>query len=254
MIQRSISKLNFVKSHDPMPTVEVQAESLENQGLLLNGIISSALARYAANNPTSKATIYMYGTMSVNFHTAGWSEFLIVAGNQKILKVLYDTFSRLPQVQSRFSDYIAPNQGIQAFHVEDGLLWRPEDAITWYADSPEGEEKEQAPAETPLDTDDIGEDDANDWGDRIVEAEPEPEDDKDDKDDKDDDVQPTGRTPEQPARYRAARSNARVASIRQTVEQVFGLPEGSVALCGPDGRALRGDAFIKTLRRRWADA
>lgn len=246
MIQRSMSTLNLVTSRDPMPTVEIQTESLEDQGLVFNKIISSALMRYAVNNPTSKATVYMYGTMSVNFHTAGWSEFLIVAGDQKVLKVLSDTFSRFPQVQSRFSDYIAPNQGIQAFHVEDGLLWRPEDAITWYADSPEDEEKEQSPAETPLDADDIGKGDANDWGDRIVEAEPE--------DDEGENVLPTGRTPEQPTRYRTARSDARVASIRQTVEQVFGLPEGSVALCGPDGRALRGDAFIKTLRRKWDGA
>ena len=150
MIQRSTSTLNFVTSRDPMPTVEVRAESLEDQDLHLNEIITSKLARYAADNPISKATVYMYGTMSLNFHTAGWSEFLIVAGDQKVLKVLGDTFSRFPQVQSRFSDYIAPNQGIQAFHVEDGLLWRPEDSINWYADSPEDEEKEQSPVETPL--------------------------------------------------------------------------------------------------------
>ena len=56
------------------------------------------------------------------------------------------------------------------------------------------------------------------------------------------------------ARYRAARSDAKVSSIRAAIEEVFGLPAGSVALCGPDRRALRGDARIRTLRKRWEES
>lgn len=241
MIQRSISNLNFVTSRDPMPTVEVQAESLEDQGLVLNEIISLALTRYAADNPTSKATVYMYGTMSVNFRSAGWSEFLIVAGDQKVLKMLGGTFSHLPQVQSRFSDYVAPSQSLQAFHVEDGLLWRPEDALTWYAESSTDAEKKDL-ASKPVETDEIFGDDADDWGEVIVETESEVD---------EGDATPSGRAPKQQSRYRAARSDAKVARICLKIEEIFGLPEGSVALCGPDGRAVRGDALIKTLRRRW---
>ena len=231
MIQRSMSTLNLVTSRDPMPTVEIQVESLEDQGLVLNEIISSALTRYAANNPTSKATVYMYGTMSVNFHATGWSEFLIVAGDQKVLKVLGDTFFRLPQVQSRFGDHIAPSRGLQAFHVEDGMLWKPEDAVTWYTDSTADLEKNQDSADEPAKAYEIVEDDADDWGDVIAETEAEVD---------GADTTPSGRTPEQPSRYRVARSDAKVARIRQTIEEIFGLPEESVALCGPDGRALRG--------------
>ncbi|WP_213779534.1 hypothetical protein [Caballeronia sp. dw_276] len=54
-----------------------------------------------------------------------------------------------------------------------------------------------------------------------------------------------------PGRFRAARADASVGSIRRRIERVFGLPDGSVALCGPDGKALRADARIATLRRRW---
>ena len=57
--------------------------------------------------------------------------------------------------------------------------------------------------------------------------------------------------PGKKGRLRAARGDARVGSIRNTIESLFGLPEGSVALVGPDGRALRADAFIRTLRTRW---
>lgn len=55
------------------------------------------------------------------------------------------------------------------------------------------------------------------------------------------------------ARYRAARPDAKVSSIRLRIEEVFGLPAGSVARFGPDGRPLCGNGLIKTLRKRWGD-
>jgi hypothetical protein len=61
---------------------------------------------------------------------------------------------------------------------------------------------------------------------------------------------PQART-QKAGRLRAARADAHVGSIRRRIERVFGLPEGSVALCGPDGKVLRADAKIATLRRRW---
>ncbi|SAL79940.1 hypothetical protein [Caballeronia telluris] len=54
-----------------------------------------------------------------------------------------------------------------------------------------------------------------------------------------------------PGRFRAARADARVGTIKRRIERVFGLPEGSVVLLGPNGNALRADAKIGTLRRRW---
>ena len=49
-------------------TVEVLAESLEEQGLYVGEVVASALSRFAAKNPKLIATIYTYGTISVNFH------------------------------------------------------------------------------------------------------------------------------------------------------------------------------------------
>lgn len=247
MNTRSTIELHFVSSRDPLPTVEVQAKSLEDQGLVLSQVVSSSLTHFAANNPTCKATIYVYGTMSVNFHEMDWSEFLIVAGDKKVLKVLESAFSKLPKVKSRYSDYITTSEGIRAFHVEDGLLWRCEDAVTWCSDSPADAEKGQEPVKKSLVSDEVIEDDEAEWGCVISSVEPESS-----EVDCDDEL-PVARTREQATRYRVARADAKVASIRQRIEQVFGLPEGSVALCGPDGRALRGDAFIRTLRRRWQE-
>jgi hypothetical protein len=52
---------------------------------------------------------------------------------------------------------------------------------------------------------------------------------------------------------RAAQGNARVDTITRTIERDFGLPEGSVKLCRPDGGAIRADARIKTLRKYWEE-
>ena len=248
MITRSTSELHFANSRDPLPTVEVQAKSLEAQGLVLSQVVSSSLIRFATKNPTCKATIYMYGTISVNFHEPDWSEFLIVAGDKRVLKAIEIAFSNLPGVKSRYSDYVPPSEGIRAFHLEDGQLWRCLDDATWYSDSPAGEKKDHESVDKPSESTAAVEDDEDNWWSPTSGTEPES------SEVDGDDVLQVGRTPEQPARFRAARSDAKVVSIRQSIEQVFGLPEGSVALCGPDGRALRGDAFIKTLRRKWQDA
>lgn len=244
MIKRAVSELHFVSGREPLPTVEVQVSGLESQGLLVSQVIFPVLTRFAAANATCRATVYMYGTMSVNFHEQSWSEFLIVAGDKSVLKVLESAFSNIPKVNSRYSDYIAPKEGIKAFHVEDGRLWEPEDMVTWYSRSPEETVKGGISVAKPVASDDDIEDDDDVWADMVEGGEPELV-------ELASDTLTIGRAPEQAARFRVARSDASVASIRQSVEKIFGLPEGSVALCGPDGRALRGDAYIKTLRRKW---
>ena len=60
MINRSNLELHFVRGRDPLPTVEVQVKSLEGEGLNFSEIVSSAITRFAANNPGSKATIFRH--------------------------------------------------------------------------------------------------------------------------------------------------------------------------------------------------
>lgn len=242
MLRRSVTELHFVKTRTPMPTVEVHADSLESQGLIFGLVVEETLASFAKTHPDCVATIYTYGVMSVNFHEKAWSEFLIVAGDQRVLIVLGETFERLNGVKSRFSDCIRPSEGSRAFHIEEGRLWEVEDALNWFAVEPTKKENQDVDEET-LESDAVGDDD---WGDEDGEL-----------------ASPLGGESEelstiervqQPARYRAARSDASVGSIRQEIERVFGLPSGSVAILGPDGRALRSDALIRTVRKRWAEA
>jgi hypothetical protein len=56
---------------------------------------------------------------------------------------------------------------------------------------------------------------------------------------------------EDATRYRTARSDAPIGTITAKIEDVFGLPEGSVVLIKPDGRKKRSNASIQSLRDEW---
>lgn len=237
MIKKSVTDLAFVNSRTPLPTVEVDAQSVEAAGCSIYRTVMEVLSRLAADDSKLRATLYLYGTVSVNFHEPCWSEFLLVAGPEKVLMALGSGFERLPGVKSRYSDYVPSSEAVRTFHVEDGLVWEKEDGSTWYSHG----QKEEDVATEVVDTD-------ND----LEEFEEEDEWETEELDGQDEDqVVATSR---KAARYRAARSDAKLSSIRLRIEEVFGLPAGSVALCGPDGRPLRGNALIRTLRRRWEEA
>lgn len=134
-------------------------------------------------------------------------------------------------------------------HVETPKSWicvqlfggSPEDACTWYSNG-------QSLADLTAEADDDPE---------LIEGDEEDEDwdvEEQDAEDEQGADQAVATAERRAARYRAARSDAKVSSIRAAIEEVFGLPEGSVALCGPDRRALRGDARIRTLRKRWEES
>ncbi|GAD63437.1 hypothetical protein [Aquipseudomonas alcaligenes] len=243
MIRKSVSELAFVNSGSPMPTVEVDSDSIENAGFSFHHTVMQVLTRLAEQDASLRATLYLYVSASSNFREPGWSEFLLVAGPRKVLLALGAGFERLPAVKSRFSDYVSSAAALRAFHVEGGLVWEPEDANTWYSNGQNladlTDEAEDDPQ--PLEEDEEEEDE--DWEAEEAEAE--------DEQDADQSVTANER---RAARYRAARSDAKVSSIRAAIEEVFGLPAGSVALCGPDRRALRGDARIRTLRKRWEES
>ena len=54
-----------------------------------------------------------------------------------------------------------------------------------------------------------------------------------------------------PIRLNRARSDGKIGSLKRTLERDYGLPNGSVVLIGPDGRPLRSDAYVGTLRARF---
>ncbi len=222
MLKHPESELQIVRSRDPLPTVEVDLDCIPKE---LNGygeLLTKAMSTIAAKYPKMRATIYVYRGQSINFHQQTWSAFFGVAGDKKLLDVLLNAFQGAKLDNVRFSDYIDPSTATKEFHVQDGYVWRPFESGTWCTDS--------------QDEEDLAEDAFAETGDFEVAAEV-----------------PDGRDSRisSPTRFRVARADASIGTIRRKIEEVFGLPEGSVALCGPDKKGLRGDATIATLRKRW---
>ncbi|MDN8617287.1 hypothetical protein [Variovorax ginsengisoli] len=236
MIHCNASELNVRSSRNPLPALEVKVDSLEERDIDFCATVAKALADFVLAHPDAHATVYLYGTMSVNFHEPAWSEFLIPLGDKRLMQVLEDAFRRLGDVPTRQSDYVSPAQGSAMFHLEGGHVWEPEDALTWLAREAQDETSATVVEDDstgPATTDDS---EGQDWDldipmEGAVAAEP--------------------RRSEQPTRFRQARADARVGTIKREIERVFGLPAGSVVLRGGDGAALRSDAFIRTLRSRW---
>lgn len=238
LIRKPVNELNFLNAREPMSTVEIDVDSLPDGVFGYSQLTESALAPLAAANPDLRATVYVYEGPSVNFGNYGHSAFFGVAGDRRVLGVLYTAFRGVAGLNVRHSDQIRQSQALRQYHLEDGKFWCPEEEGVWCAsaddedsDEPLEREGEGAVADDGWDAEDDSSDELPDTGGET-------------------DASSSGRM-EQPLRYRAARSDASVGSIARSIESVYGLPEGSVALRGPDRKVLRSDATIRTLRRRW---
>lgn len=219
MITRSIDELK-IRRKKHLPTVEVDIFSLEEAGKVFPDTLCESLTLFAESDKERYASIYTYLTQSCNF-TAGkgeltYSGFIGVAGAyMRVLNVLHESFSSIKGVNVRFSDHINPNESILEYHIENGRVWRPYEAGTWYAEEYIERLEESEDIEFPIE----------------------------EKEEKS--------SNEKPFRYRSARKDATVRSIKKQIESAFRLPEGSVALLSSDGSELRANAKIGTLRQRW---
>ncbi|MDY1037169.1 hypothetical protein GJV04_11080 [Enterobacteriaceae bacterium RIT714] len=215
----SMTPFKLQVSKGALPTVEIDMDMLDKAGLTLDDFVGPVLSALARCSPHPSCTIYLYMTNSVNFMRHCWSAFLIIDGKEEVLNAFGDAIRYKKESESRFSDEIPASQGTPLYHLQDGTAWVMED----------GEWK-------PIESDE-----------QLIEYDYEEE---EEESEEETDAAPATRTNSK-SRQRAARNDARVGGIKKTIETLFGLPEGSVALIGPDGRALRADAFIRTLRARW---
>lgn len=58
---------------------------------------------------------------------------------------------------------------------------------------------------------------------------------------------------QKPKRFKKANSNARLAALEETIEDMMGLPSGCVRFVTPGGRKVRSDATVGTLRAHWGE-
>lgn len=61
------------------------------------------------------------------------------------------------------------------------------------------------------------------------------------------------RMAEEAIRYRQLRADAKIASVTADLERTLGLPVGSLQLVKPNGKRIRADATVGTLRAEWDD-
>jgi hypothetical protein len=57
--------------------------------------------------------------------------------------------------------------------------------------------------------------------------------------------------PKKPIRYTRLHDDGSIATAVRTIESKLKLPEGSVRLIYPSGRAARSDSTVGALKRRW---
>lgn len=237
--------LTLQMTDQPVPTIEIDRGSIP-EGLFLQSVLCEALATLGTDAQPS--TLHTHLCSSYNFHEPTESVFIMVVGGEGVLRHLYDYLSKIIGLRIRYSDHLAPKKGMPIAHLESGTIWRPLDAVSWRAnDRANSDDANSADNEDVVEDDEYlgdlehedGDDEDSDWD--IFEdptAKPEEE-------------AIASRQAKAPLRLRAARADASVGSIARTIERMLSLPKGSVLLCGPDRRALRRDASIATLRRRW---
>lgn len=238
MLRKSVADLRFADSRELLPSIEVDLDSIPDDYYGFGDIVARGLENFAGGAAMPRATVYVLQIESTNFHQPTFSAFFVVAGEGRALEHLVAAFKSVTGVRVRHSDSIRTKEATAQFHIQDGLVWQPEDVLTWYA-SPAGDQPEDS---TLSDSE----------SEKVEDAEPEFA--------EGGDVHVPSFTPgaevrgtdaQAGVRFRRARSDASLGTIRRSIEGIFGLPAGSVRLCGPDGRALRSDASVGTLRKRW---
>ena len=209
-MEKMIDAFKIVETNSPMPSIEVDVDSTDDENHRYT--IEKSLTYFAEKNPQVTASIYDYCSPSSNFGHMTNSVFFVVAKSQSLLKHLHADLRADHSLNVRFGDYIPPQKGRLAYHIESGQAWRRVDEVTF----------------TLLD--DLG-------GDKRMESGDEPP-----------QEESSSQVNKRPAaRTYKARSDASVGSIKSRIEEAFGLPEGSVALCAPDGKHMRSDAKINLI-------
>jgi hypothetical protein len=237
---RTAERLNFNTSDQPTPSIEIDLGSILD-GESLQSLLRESVSEFADDQQIF--TIWSYFTNSINFHEPTSSAFVMALGGKNVLGRIHGELENVPGLRMRYSDYVVPSREEPAAHIEEGMFWLPlGDGQNWYADA------ELITPEIFVAVEEIALDDEHDG---------------DSEDEQDTwSTPPVGREGHEnivgeqtrrrvTLRTRAARSDASVGSISRTIERMLSLPEGSVLLCGPDKRAMRRDARIGTLRRRW---
>ena len=228
-MKKPAAELHFIHSRNSLPSVEINMDSIPHGFCGIGNFVVHALLPMVTESPAMVASLYVFREESCNFGRPGVSVFIGVGRNRAILNTLLEAFRSIEGIDAGLGEYINPSRAECAFHIQEGYVWRPLDAETWYFEMPESLQNIVPPM-----TADTNESDER--KDPVEEIRTHP---------------PAFSRSPHPVYVQAARWNARVGSMRQTIEKMFGLPQGSVALLGPDGNPLQESTKMETLRKQW---
>ena len=151
------------KPNQPLETIELDEDSFWLAYSNWSVFVEHALGAYAADNADRIATVYTYGTGPSPSRNSshgelhqerGWHNavFFGVVGRHEVLEVARRALAhgdgvpdavvgsgtvdlgKVPQIYCGQSpDFIDfRGRGLPAYHIEDGLVWRPEEQFLWY--------------------------------------------------------------------------------------------------------------------------
>lgn len=124
-------ELNFVKTRDPIASVEVDLDSIPDELCGYEDTVLKALKAILDQHPKLRASLYVYESVSVNFGQPGYSVFFGFAAGEKHLLTLLSAFKKIEGFKAKISDSIDARQAVCRFHVQDGNVWYPEEECVW---------------------------------------------------------------------------------------------------------------------------
>lgn len=218
-MDKSSDQFSFIKSGQSMRVLEIPADDLERCDF--DEVIREVFCKGHIGRNVH-ATIYTYFEMgSCNFGSPMCDSFFFgVCGSPQFAEQLILVAINILNIRVHESSYL-PLDGItRRYHIQDGEAWIYADAYTY----------------TLMDMDVDAAQLENEPG-EVEEME-------------------LGESTQQKntmvaRRTYVARSDSSIGTLIQRINEVFGLPEGSVKIFKPDGARLRADSTVGRLRELW---
>lgn len=198
--------------------------------------LALALHDLAEAHSAAELAIFTWSGDSVDFGHQGFSVWLTLSGSPPLVKAARDKLVEMIEPRYRRADVVNPHASWQArIRICDGQVWVPEDAASWATLA-------NAPA------------DASVIESEIKEAPTQPK----WFDDVEDELPTDEAKPPRKARRAGLRQsfqyNVRLSYYQRKLEELGGMPEGSIRFLTPDGELANPSMHVGTLRRRWEDA
>lgn len=212
------------------------------------GELARALIDLAEAYGSSELLFATSAGPSVDFGHAGFSVWISCTGSPPLVKECGDLIDEVfPKEFIRRERTAASQSWSERIRIADGKVWMPMDAATWF--------EVGAGVETVDDSNDS--DDFDESIESLVEWVGDDEtcdhDDSEADDGELESIREVRKVRPKKTRINAARGDVVSGYYQRRIENMFGLPEGSVKFVNPDGTISKSNQLIRNLRARWED-